>query len=410
MADRVREQYEDLPYPARDPADETKRLILGSPSHILEIDHYVFAGRRDWSRPFRALVAGGGTGDALIMLAQQLADRGGPAEIHYLDLSTASRRVAEARAKTRGLTNIVFHTGSLLDAAKFGPSDYIDCCGVLHHLADPAAGFRALAAALAPGGGIGVMVYGELGRIGVYHAQAMLRMIAGDGPNAGRIAVARKLVEALPPTNWLRRNPAIADHKGDDAALFDLLLHSRDRAYRVPELAAELEQAGLRPVAFIEPALYDPDTWIREPALRKRLADLSWIERCAFAELLGGGLRKHIVYAVPAARDGDPVARPGPEAVPILKDMDGMAMASAIGRDGILQVSGEGLSMGLRLPPLAPRTLRLIDGKRGIAEIRAEIGLKATDEDFRRQFAALYGALNGINRLLLRCPPPAPAA
>jgi methylase of polypeptide subunit release factors len=70
----------------------------------VEIDHYLFAGRRDWTKPFRALVAGGGTGDALIQLAQVLASAGRKAEITYLDLSTAARRIAEARAAARGLT------------------------------------------------------------------------------------------------------------------------------------------------------------------------------------------------------------------------------------------------------------------------------------------------------------------
>src|ERR1700757_4994232 len=123
----VRAQYEAYPYPARDPRDEAKRLISGSPSHPLEIDHYLFAGRRDWSRPFRALVAGGGTGDATIMLAQGMADRDCPAEIVYLDLAQSSRRIAEARAAQRGLTNIRFVTGSLLDAPSLGRFDYIDC-------------------------------------------------------------------------------------------------------------------------------------------------------------------------------------------------------------------------------------------------------------------------------------------
>jgi methylase of polypeptide subunit release factors len=115
----VEAQYEAYPYPERDPADEAKRLIVGSPSHPVELDHYLFAGRRDWSAPFRALVAGGGTGDALIQLAQVLASAGRAAKITYLDLSTAARGVAEARAAARGLTNIEFHTGSLLDAAGF---------------------------------------------------------------------------------------------------------------------------------------------------------------------------------------------------------------------------------------------------------------------------------------------------
>jgi hypothetical protein len=72
----VEAQYEAYPYPERDPADEAKRLIVGSPSHPVELDHYLFAGRRDWTKPFRALVAGGGTGDALIQLAQVLASAG----------------------------------------------------------------------------------------------------------------------------------------------------------------------------------------------------------------------------------------------------------------------------------------------------------------------------------------------
>ena len=146
----VKEQYEAFPYPERDPEDEKTRLITGSPSHPLEMDHFLWRGRRDWSQPLRVLVAGGGTGDGLIQLATLLDKAGAAAEITYLDLSTASRAVAEARARVRGLTNISFHTASLLDAAEYGAFDYIDCCGVLHHLPDPAEGFRALRAALAP--------------------------------------------------------------------------------------------------------------------------------------------------------------------------------------------------------------------------------------------------------------------
>ena len=48
---------------------------------------------------------GGGTGDAAIMLAQQLTDQAetGAGEVVYLDISTAARQVAEARAAARGL-------------------------------------------------------------------------------------------------------------------------------------------------------------------------------------------------------------------------------------------------------------------------------------------------------------------
>ena len=68
----VHDQYEAYPYPERDAADEKKRLIQGSPSHPLEMDHFLWDGARDWSKPLNVLVAGGGTGDGLIQLATVL--------------------------------------------------------------------------------------------------------------------------------------------------------------------------------------------------------------------------------------------------------------------------------------------------------------------------------------------------
>jgi len=193
---RLAEQYEAYPYPARNPRDEAKRLIVGSPSHLLEIDHWVFGARRPAGQPLRALMAGGGSGDGTMMLAQQLATAGRPGTVTWLDRSAAARAVAEERAKVRGLSNVSFQSGSLLDlpALGLGQFDYIDCCGVLHHLPDPAAGLAALAGALAPGGGIGLMVYAPHGRTGVYMLQDALRLLAPpDMPPAERVEIAKRL-------------------------------------------------------------------------------------------------------------------------------------------------------------------------------------------------------------------------
>ena len=155
-------QYEAYPYPRRDPRDEARRLIVGSPGHLREIDHWVFGSARPADVPLRALFAGGGTGDGTLMLAQQMARAGRPGRVTWLDRSAAALRVARERATLRGLGDaIAWEQGSLLDLANsgLGPFDYVDCCGVLHHLPDPAAGLRALTSVLAPGGGIGLMVY-----------------------------------------------------------------------------------------------------------------------------------------------------------------------------------------------------------------------------------------------------------
>ena len=408
----VKVQYETYPYPERDPADEARRLVVGSPSHLLELNHYVFAGARDFGKPFRALVAGGGTGDAAIMLAQQLADAG-PGEVVYLDLSHASRAIAEARAAARGLTNIGFHSLTIdeLPGSDLGPFDYIDCCGVLHHLADPAAGLRALAAVLAPDGGMGLMLYGEYGRVGVYHVQDLLRRLGGqDDTPAEQVALTKRVLKDLPATNWLRRNDGLGDHfEGGDAGIYDLLLHPRDRAYRVPEIAELAAAAGLRLTAFVDPLRYDPDGLLSDPHLRKRQAGLGWLDRCAVAEALAGNIRKHVFYLVHDGNLGPVVADPeDPAMVPCWHQFDPVTAAGM--RPGQpLSAEVDGLTLRAPLPTLAKTMISRVDGTRSIGAIGAELREmnSSLDENaFMRQFGELFRAFNGFGKLFLERPEP----
>jgi len=406
--DDVRAQYEALPYPPRDPRDEAIRLVTGTPSHMLEVNHYLFAGRLNFNRPFRALVAGGGTGDACIMLAQQLADRRCPAEVVYLDLSSASRQVCEARAKARGLRNVQFLTGSLLDlpTMNIGQFDYIDCTGVLHHLPDPSAGMKALASVLQPEGGVGVMLYGEYGRTGVYPLQEMLRTLAPlSMATEDRIAMAKRLIRFLPTTNLFRRNPYLNDHvTGGDAGLYDLLLHSIDRAFDVPEIGALASAAGLRVVAFLEPVRYEPATYMSDPVIARQTSSLPLLERAAFAECLAGNLRTHVFYATRAGFDT--VARPeDTQAIPVLREMDAQKLAAGLQPGAPLIANLDGFPWRAQLPALAPRIIAQIDGRRSVAEIYTSLGVQGALpqwEDFYAQFEDLYVKLNGVNHLLLR--------
>ena len=406
--DEVRAQYEALPYPPRDPRDEAIRLITGTPSHVLEINHYLFSGRLNFARPFRALVAGGGTGDACIMLAQQLVDRRCPGEVVYLDISTASRQICEARAKARGLRNINFLTGSLLDlpSMPIGQFDYIDCTGVLHHLPDPAAGMRALASVLNPDGGMGVMLYGEYGRSGVYPLQELLQTLAPRSMALeDRIAMTKRLIRFLPTTNLFRRNPYLNDHvTGGDAGLYDLLLHSCDRAFTVPDIGAMARESGLRLVAFLEPVRYEPATYMSDPIIARQASSLPLVERAAFAERLAGNLRTHVFYATRAGFDT--VARPeDTSAIPVLREMDAQKLAAGLQPGTPLIANLDGFPWRAQLPALAPRIVSQIDGRKTVAEIYTALGAQGglpQWEDFYAQFEDLYVKLNGVNHLLLR--------
>ena len=406
----VRAQYEAFPYPERNPRDEARRLVTGSPSHFDEIVHYAFGGADPTAggRRLRALFAGGGTGDGTIMLAQQLADRGANAEITYVDVSRAALGIARARARARRLRNVRFLRASLFDVGAHGPFDYVDCCGVLHHLDDPAAGLRALAAALADGGGMGLMVYGALGRTGVYPAQAALRLLGagGEAPKA-RPALARELLAALPDGNWLKRNPWVADHlHGGDAGLYDLLLHSRDRAFTVPEVFALAAAAGLEITGFVEPARYDPLAVLDGGPLAARAAALSRPDRCALAELLRGDLKRHVFYAAKAGAGRRAARADADSVVPVLRGHDAAALAREVGAAGALTVELEGWTRVLRFGPHAAAILSRIDGRRSLAEIRAALTAELDRAEFRAAFDELYARLNGVNVLLLRNAPP----
>src|SRR3546814_12809450 len=102
------------------------------------------------------------------MLAQQLADAAGGqgvrGEVIYLDLSTGARAVAEARAAARGLTNIRFVTGSLLDLGTLDlrSFDSLDCFRLLPTMPAPAAGLLAPPDRPAAAGGLAPLDYGTL--------------------------------------------------------------------------------------------------------------------------------------------------------------------------------------------------------------------------------------------------------
>ncbi len=299
----VKRQYEDFPYPPRNPADEAHRLIHAISGNLLVINHHCFRGKKDFRSGFRALVAGGGTGDTAIYLAEQL--RHYDAEVVYLDMSAASRGVAEARARARKLNNIRWVTASIMElpGLGLGEFDYIECCGVLHHLESTEAGLQALNAVLKDDGAIFLMLYGKYGRRVVYDMQSLLRAYLPTGLSMqAKVDMTRQLLEALPKSNSFVRN--LGDWKSEisrdglgDAGLYDLLLHSQDRCFDVPALYALAESAGLHLLSFAHRAdAYDPLNHVSNPATREYLATLAQPRLQALAELFVGNIRKHELF------------------------------------------------------------------------------------------------------------------
>ena len=188
-----------------------------------------------------------------------------------------------------------------------------------------------------------------------------------------------------------------------------MLLHGRDRAYRVPEIAELAAAAGLRVTAFIEPARYDPASYLKDPELLKRLDGLDGLGRAAAAELIAGNMAKHVFYAVKADQPGTAVAQPdNADAVPHLRLEAGEELAQRIKPGAALSATIDGVGLRFPLPPLARAMVERIDGARSLADIH-EV-LRDANPDLERnafmdQFARLYAALNGLGKMYLSFPP-----
>jgi 2-polyprenyl-3-methyl-5-hydroxy-6-metoxy-1,4-benzoquinol methylase len=307
----VRNQYENYPYPSRDPEDERKRLVESRFDALDSINHHCFGGTRDLSSRFRVLVPGGGTGDSTIFLAEQLRDTN--TEVVYLDMSAASMQVARDRARVRGLDNITWVHDSLLNLPELGLGqfDYITCTGVLHHLADPDAGLAALRSVLAADGAMMLMVYGTYGRIPIYQLQEVLRRInAGTEDIQRKVDNARKVLQSLPASNWFNFNKGMyAFDLKTDIGIYDLLLHTQDRAYTVPQFYDYVEAQGLVLNSLLQcdhkagQMVFDPSLYLRDPELLASIQALPTREQQAICELLFGLLWKQMAYVGHGARE-----------------------------------------------------------------------------------------------------------
>ena len=439
----VRSQYEALPYPPCNPEDDRKRMVLTWLEDLPMINHYCFAGQQSFQNNFRALVAGGGTGDATIFLAEQLKSTN--AEVVHLDMSLASIDLARRRAEIRGLHNIRWVHASLLDLPTLGLGkfDYINCSGVLHHLADPDAGLQALRSALKAGGdragsspaalvatspgAMGLMVYATVGRTGVYQMQALMRLVnqavqtPGDAGQR-KIANTRDLLASLPASNWFKRGENLHhDHHIGDAGVYDLLLHSQDRSYSVGELFNWLQEDNGMHLEFTDVqrgrSSYLPHMVLgsKPPAMAGSLRHQPRRQQYEMAELMSGTIITHSLYATHSSRCtapyGDTQYIPFFFHEPLTGEIAAQVFASSRGQPFVLKHQHSGVTVTVNPGRYGPQILRLIDGKRSFGEIfdqfradwRGQAAAPANEVLFA-DFAESYDTLNALDRLLLTHP------
>ena len=297
--DPIREFYTDHPYPP--PIDNLDRAReLWEDENVHRAEFHLFWPNKEYRADFDVLVAGCGTWQAAKFA---LCHPG--ARVTAIDVTTTSLEHTEALKQKYDMTNLETRQLAIENVAELDQQfDLIVCTGVLHHLADPDAGLRALRSVLKPDGAMYLMLYASYGRYGIYMIQDYCRRL-GVEPSTQEINDLNAMIKSLPQLHPLLLTLRGGREPLDPYTVTDALLNPRERAYSVPELLDFLQRNDMRLGRWYWQAAYLPQCgYIAETPHAKRLAALPENEQYAAMELLRGLMTTHSFVAHLNDRNG----------------------------------------------------------------------------------------------------------
>lgn len=229
VSKNVRSQYEENPYP------RWKAESVFKPYHSQMID-------QKYHQDLNVLIAGCGTGKHIVSTFNFYPN----AKFTAIDISKASLGYAKRKLIEYGLDDKVdlLHC-DILDAQTLDKQfDFIECCGVLHHMEKPLEGLKSITSLLKPGGKIKLAYYSTLARQSVFAARDYIQN-QGFEPTPSGIRQCRKFMTeesfseatAFPIYKW-RDFHSLSECR-------DLMFHVQETCYNLHEIEAMLEEAGL---------------------------------------------------------------------------------------------------------------------------------------------------------------------
>ena len=156
---------------------------------------------------------------------------------------------SQLRAKMRGGLDIVWVIDWIESIPRLGLGkfDFVGCTGVLHHLKNPQKGLNALNEIQSENGGAEFMVYGTIGRTGIYQIQNLLKIINEHGISMEReLKEAKGVLKILSDDHWFRHFQFSDVNTMGDIGIYDLLLHKRDVSYTIRDLYEWVKHGGYK--------------------------------------------------------------------------------------------------------------------------------------------------------------------
>ena len=234
----VQTQYEENPYPRWvRPAPETPDTIGNFLSNKFPFTQFERPGAlKD------ILIAGCGTGQRSIAMARKF----GASHMLAVDLSLASLGYARRKSEEAGLP-IAYAQADILELGRNFDSgerrfDLIESLGVLHHLADPWAGWRALLSLLRPCGFMLLGLYSEMARRPVMAARARIAERGAEDIRSFR----QELIQSGDAYASILESEDFFSL----SACRDLLFHVQEQRMTLGEIAGFIQSHNLRLLGF----------------------------------------------------------------------------------------------------------------------------------------------------------------
>ena len=265
---KVREQYEANPYPRwvnRGLPFEASSISTMVKNINLRLSETAIYG---CDAP-EILIGGCGTGQHSIAVAARFKD----CNVLAIDLSLNSLAYAQRNTEELGLKNIEYMQADILDLGKLDRQfDIVESAGVLHHMHDPMAGWRALTGCLKLGGLMRIGLYSDLAR---QHIVKMREEISCLNLATNDFTMKTFRQEIINSDQKHHKQLLSTNDFYSLSELRDLLFHVQEYRFTIPQIKNCLSELGLKFCGYESQAiverfktlnldsndLYDLDKW-----------------------------------------------------------------------------------------------------------------------------------------------------
>ena len=273
VSNAVRAQYEQNPYPRWiHTALAPKPFSLWQLTRILKLklsnEHGNFPEQPE------ILIAGCGTGQQALVAAKRFLN----SNVLAIDLSLSSLSYAIRKTRSLGIDNIDYMQADILELGSIDKQfDIIESTGVLHHMANPLAGWQILTDCLKPGGLMKVALYSETARKSVVKARESIAEMNLSHATKDILNFRSSIVNSIGELDKkFFRITKFSDFYST-SEFRDLLFHVQEHRFTLPQLRQCIEKLELKFAGFefwdddviekftqIYPdpeAVYDLDKW-----------------------------------------------------------------------------------------------------------------------------------------------------